>query len=126
MDDELNQMRSLVLRHAHGRQTRTPIPRVSIATGSMASRPMSTLYEPMLCLVLQGAKEVMIGDRLLRYDSASYFIASMELPASGRIVEASPDRPYIAVAMALDWEGLAALLPEVSVRAEAQGTAFGV
>jgi AraC-type transcriptional regulator N-terminus len=70
----------------------------------------------MLCLVLQGAKEVMIGKHRLRYDPASYFIATLELPASGRIVEANPARPYVAVSLALDREGLAALLPDVPVQ----------
>ncbi len=56
----------------------------------------------MLCLVLQGAKQVMIGDRLLRYDPASYFIASVELPVSGQIVEAS-DEPSLRLRSAWRW-----------------------
>jgi AraC-like DNA-binding protein len=126
MHEQLSHLRALAARHANGRRTETAIPRVIIASGRETTGVLPGLYEPMFCLVLQGAKEVMIGDRLLRYDSASYFIASMDLPASGRIVEASPDRPYIGVSMALDWQGLAALLPEVSVRTDVQGTAFGV
>jgi AraC-like DNA-binding protein len=92
----------------------------------MASRPMPTLYEPMLCIVLQGAKEVMIGDRLLRYDTASYFVASIEVPASGRVVQASPEKPYIAVSLALDCGALAALLPETPPRPEDQAEGFGI
>ena len=87
---------------------------------------MSTLYEPMLCIVLQGAKEVMIGDRLLRYDTASYFVASIEVPASGRVVQASPEKPYIAVSLALDCGALAALLPETPPRPEDQAEGFGI
>jgi hypothetical protein len=68
----------------------------------------------------------MIGKHRLRYDPASYFIATLELPASGRIVEASPARPYVAVSLALDREGLAALLPDVPVQAEAQVAGFAV
>jgi AraC-like DNA-binding protein len=126
MHEQLSHLRALAARHANGSRTETAIPRVVIASGRETTGVLPGLYEPMFCLVLQGAKEVMIGDRLLRYDSASYFIASMELPASGRIVEASHDRPYIGVSMALDWEGLAALLPEAPMRPEAHGAAFGV
>jgi AraC-like DNA-binding protein len=80
----------------------------------------------MLCLVLQGAKEVTIGGKVLRYDPASYFVASLELPASARVLEASPARPYVCVALAHDPEALAELLPEVPVMSETQTSAFAV
>jgi AraC-like DNA-binding protein len=126
MQEQLSQLCSLARRHVDGRRTSTPIPRVAIHQARGATRPMPGVFEPMLCVVLQGAKEVMIGERRLRYDPASYFIASLELPASGRVVEASPERPYIALSLALDREGLAALLPEVPVMADDPGTAFAV
>ncbi|HEY2230922.1 MAG TPA: AraC family transcriptional regulator [Xanthobacteraceae bacterium] len=126
MQEQLSQLCRLARRHADGRRTSTPIPRVAIHQAREATRPMPGVFEPMLCVVLQGAKEVMIGERRLRYDPASYFIASLELPASGRVVEASPERPYIALTLALDREGLAALLPEVPVMADDPGTAFAV
>jgi AraC-like DNA-binding protein len=128
MQEQLSQLCNLAGRHAGGRRTQTAIPRVVINLAREITRPLPGLFEPMLCLVLQGAKEVMIGERRLRYDPASYFIASLELPASGRVVEASPAEPYIAVSLALDREGLAALLPEVPapVLAEGQVTGFGV
>ena len=120
MRERLTQLCALVERHAVGRRMQTPIPRVIIGLSRERTGILPGLYEPMLCLVLQGAKEVMIGDRRLRYDPASYFIASMELPVSGQIVQASADRPYIAVSLALDWQALAALLPEVPATADAQ------
>jgi AraC-like DNA-binding protein len=126
MQEQLNQLRALAARHASGRRTETPIPRVAINLGRETTGPLPGLYEPMLCLVLQGAKEVMIGDRLLRYDTASYFIASVELPASGRIAQASHTQPYIAVSLALDREGLAGLLPDAPARAEAHAAGFAI
>ena len=50
-----------------------------------------------LCLVLQGAKQIMIGDQVLRYDPANYFIATVELPVTGRIIEASAAQPYLGL-----------------------------
>jgi AraC-like DNA-binding protein len=126
MQEQLSQLRDLAVRHSGGRRTETAIPRVAINLARETSRPLPGLFEPMLCLVLQGAKEVMIGERRLRYDPASDFIASLELPASGRIVEASSERPYIAVSLALDREGLVALLPDVPVQAEVQAAGFAV
>jgi len=126
MKEQLDQLCALAGRHAQGRRTDTPIPRLAIATGREKTAMLPGLFQPMVCIVLQGAKEVTIGDRLLRYDPASYFIASMELPASGRVVEASVERPYISVGLGLDWRGLAALLAEMPVVADTQAAAFGV
>jgi AraC-like DNA-binding protein len=126
MRERLTQLCALVERHAVGRRMQTPIPRVMIGVSRERTGILPSLYEPMLCLVLQGAKEVMIGDRRLRYDPASYFIASMELPASGQIIRASADEPYAALSLALDWQAIAALLPDVPATADAQTASFGV
>jgi AraC-like DNA-binding protein len=68
------------------------------------------MYETMLCFVLQGAKRVTIGDRTIEYRGASFLIASVDLPATGQVVQASPDEPYMAIAFALDPATVAALL----------------
>jgi AraC-like DNA-binding protein len=126
MQEQLDQLRALAARHAQGPRVDTAIARVAIATGLATTGILPGLCDPKVCVVLQGAKEVMIGDHLLRYDPASYFIASMELPVSGRIVQASAERPYIALSMALDWQGLATLLPEMPAAAGGPAEAFGV
>jgi hypothetical protein len=68
------------------------------------------MYPPMLCFVLQGAKRVMIGKRSLVYRGPSYFLISVDLPASGQIIEASRDEPYMVVSLILDPSVLASLL----------------
>src|SRR3546814_6769324 len=85
---------------------------------------MASVYEPVACLILQGAKQVEIGDRVLRYDHASYFVASLDLPAISHVIEASPARPYIAVALTLDRAVIAdliAAMPAASIGAAAGG-----
>jgi AraC-like DNA-binding protein len=128
MQAELDHLLALAMRHARDLRTATPIPRVSINIGREPTALMPGLFEPMLCLVLQGAKEVMVGDRRLRYDPACYFVASVELAASGRVTEASRERPYVSISLALDAEALVALLPEagVPVQPEARVMGFGV
>jgi AraC-like DNA-binding protein len=122
----LNDLRILTLRHARGGRTETAIPRVTISVLSEPTEMSFSVYQPMHCLVLQGAKEAAIGNRVLRYDNASCFTASMELPASARIVEASRDLPYVGVALALDWEQIAALIPDVPAPGLGETAAFGV
>jgi len=126
MQDRLDEMARRVVRHTEGLARVTAIPRVGLGVVGQPSQPMSSLYEPMICLVLQGAKEVMIGDRLLRYDPACSFIASLELPVSGRVVEASPDKPYIGVALTIERAMLADLLATMPSSPEGQTSGFAV
>src|SRR5262245_34762256 len=86
MHRHLEDLRLIAVRHARGRRTETAIAGLAINMSAAPTPPQCGVYEPMLCLVLQGAKEVTIGDRRLRYDPASYFVASLEVPASGGIV----------------------------------------
>jgi len=127
MQEQLSRLRDLTARHARGARTETAIPRVTITVAHAVTPRRSSLFQPTLCLVLQGAKDVMIGERRLRYDPACTFIATLELPASGQIVEASPERPYIGVALGLDGESLAALLPDLPGRPpDGDGAGFAV
>ncbi len=124
MDDLLTRMTALVERHADPDRYDTIIPGVAIHVGRTRTVPTHTLYQPMLCFVLQGAKQVMIGDQILRYDPASYFIASLDLPATGCIIEASPERPYVAMSMAIDRELLAEIIADMPLRCESAAPAF--
>jgi AraC-like DNA-binding protein len=81
----------------------------------------------MLCLVLQGSKCVVIGDQAMHYDSASYFVSSVEVPASGQIVDASPEQPYLALSLTLDMAAIAEILIDMPDDAVVCcGACFGV
>ena len=80
----------------------------------------------MMALILRGAKEIAIGDRRLRYDPASYFIATVELPASGCVRLNQPDAAYLGVSLDLDGDRLARLLPEAADPPPSGEAAFAV
>ncbi len=80
----------------------TPIDGFNIVRSCQAMMPMRALYRPSLCVVIQGGKEILFGDDMLSYGPMECLVVSVELPASGRIVKASPDAPYIGVTIDLD------------------------
>lgn len=110
MKERLESICAQVLRHAVSPYYETPVPRLVVATQCAPTSGVATVYEPVTCLILQGTKQVVIGDQLLRYDASSYFVASLDLPAVGRVVEASPDKPYVAAALRIDRSALADLI----------------
>lgn len=105
----------LAERHSTGYSTRTAIPGLELRTGYSLTGPTPDLYQPMVCYVLQGAKTASIGDRSMRYEGASYMIASVTLPVTAQIVAASPDRPYLAIGLALDQAAISSLLLDAPV-----------
>lgn len=109
----LDSMRRRVVRHAASACDETGIPRLTLSLVSAPGSGVATVFAPVICLILQGAKQVTIGDATLRYDSGSYFVASLDLPATGQIAMASVERPYVAVGLALDRAALAELIAEM-------------
>ncbi|KMS59338.1 AraC family transcriptional regulator [Novosphingobium barchaimii LL02] len=113
MQETLDRLCRRVRSHTEGMGLETPTPRVALGVSGARGTPVRTVYEPMVCMVLQGAKQVMIGDQLLRYDAASCFVASVELPATGCVMEASSERPYVVATLSLDGDALSSLLAEL-------------
>jgi AraC-like DNA-binding protein len=68
------------------------------------------VYEPCVAVIVQGSKRVLLGDQTLNYGEDRYLIASMDLPVKTALMQASPERPYLAVALRLDWRDIASLV----------------
>jgi AraC-like DNA-binding protein len=126
MQEHLEILCALAARHAGDGTVETAIPGVAVTVARQTTQPAIGMFQPRFCLVLQGAKEVTIGQRRMRYDPSCYFIASLEVPATGCIIEADASRPYIGLSMALDPEALAALITELPERADTDVASFAV
>lgn len=113
MKDLLSQICARVMRHADGMLLETPLPRVGLGVARQHIAPVMTFYEPMVCVALQGAKEVLIGDRVMRYGAGSCFVASLDLPATGWVFDATNSKPYVVVSLALDRTILADVLADL-------------
>jgi AraC-like DNA-binding protein len=73
------------------------------------------LYNPVFCLVLQGEKMVCVGKQALCFNRLRSVVIGIDLPTQGRVVEASREKPYIAMALDLDIgliREMSAVLPE--------------
>lgn len=112
MSEALRELIDIAGRHAQGRRARTAIPRVSIGRSEATTTPVPGVWGSGILFVLQGAKTVLIGDRALRYDPASYFVYTVDTPTISQIVGATATRPYLAIGFTLDLQAVASLLVE--------------
>ena len=69
---------------------------------SSRTGPVYAVNEPSLCIIVQGNKELLLGNERYRYDASRYLLVSAGLPVVGRILEATKERPYLAVRIGLD------------------------
>ncbi len=87
-----------------------------------------TVYEPMVCLILQGRKEVQIGACQLSFGGGEALLVSHLLPVVSQVVEACNARPYVALVFSLDVALLRSLYDEVAdvlVHEDAQSVQLG-
>ncbi len=73
----------------------------------------ATVYRPLLCLILQGAKQVGSSTRTLKVSAGQSLIVSHTLPVISRITEASQENPYTALVFPLDLDLLRSLASAV-------------
>src|SRR5438270_155760 len=57
-----------------------------------------SLYEPVLCLILQGRKQVSIGGQTLSFGPGECLLVSHDLPVRSRVTSA----PYLALVFQVD------------------------
>lgn len=112
MNDQLNELRILAAK-AENRRTETGIPRVAMVQGKIPEHMLAAVYDPMINLILQGSKTMTVGDRTLRYDPATYFVMSIQLPAVGTVHPAPTGEPYLAISLTLDPTVLSTLLADL-------------
>jgi AraC-like DNA-binding protein len=112
MEKQLNELRKLAA-GAENRRTETGIPRVAMVQGKVPEHLLAAVYDPMINVILQGSKNMTVGNRTLRYDPATYFVMSIELPAVGSVHPAASGEPYLAVSLTLDPGVLAQLFADL-------------
>ncbi|AHV96038.1 AraC family transcriptional regulator [Paenibacillus sabinae] len=93
----------------------TSIPSLHFIKASQETDPIHSLYEPALCIVAQGTKLVLLGKESYVYDPSCYLVASVQLPVSGQVIQATPENPYLC--MQLDFQGsqIIELIQEVDI-----------
>jgi len=96
----------------------TPIGGFNIVRSFKERMRMRQVYKPSICLVLQGAKEIVLGGETLRYGVMECLAIGMALPATGHIVEASPDAPYTGINLELDVTMIREVLEQLEVPPE--------
>lgn len=87
--------------------------------GRVPEHALTSVYEPMINLILRGGKSMTVGGCTLHYDPATYFVMTVDLPAVGTVHPDADGAPYLAVALTLDADVISGLLDDLPAPAGA-------
>ncbi|MEP5198917.1 MAG: AraC family transcriptional regulator, partial [Paracoccaceae bacterium] len=73
----------------------------------------AVVYNPVICLILQGRKEMSVGQQFIELDEGDVLLVSHDLPVASTITQASAERPYQALIFSLDLSILRGLYEQV-------------
>ncbi|SDM77194.1 AraC-type DNA-binding protein [Paenibacillus sp. yr247] len=99
----------------------TAIPTLFFIRRSKLTGPSYGVYKPSLCIVVKGAKEVWLAQERFKYDPADYLIASVDLPVTAQVTEASSDVPYLGFRLEFTASEILEVLSDSDIRITSKG-----
>ena len=106
--DRLHELADLARRHAALGVSPEDCPGMLLITSGDVTPAVQVVYEPMLCVILEGAKQTTLGAESYVYHAGDYLVVSADLPVSGQVMEA----PYTAIGIPLNPGAIAELMIE--------------
>jgi AraC-like DNA-binding protein len=91
----------------------SPLPGLLILRHLEPTPHTASLYQPVLCLILQGSKETRLGGTTHTLGAGQALIVSHDVPVQSRIIVARHGQPYLAVILSIDVAMLRGLYEEV-------------
>lgn len=80
---------------------------VGVFRATQTHECMPAFYEPMICLIGQGAKNCHVGDSIFRYQSGNFFINFLPMPVITEVMAANRDQPFLSATLSINLVRLA-------------------
>lgn len=93
----------------------TSIPNLDFFRREALTEPCACVVEPSIVVVVQGAKQMLVGNQAYAYDTERFLINSLDIPARSQILEASPDTPCLGLVFKLDLSVMAELISQTQL-----------
>ncbi|RON48826.1 AraC family transcriptional regulator [Pseudomonas frederiksbergensis] len=103
----------------------TAIKDVHLIRSDHPTEDLHSIHKPGLCVIVDGRKEVRLGAERYFYDALNYLVVSVTLPLAGKVIEASPERPYLCLRLDIDPAQICRLIADVGSTAAPTTTPSG-
>ncbi|MBV9390158.1 MAG: AraC family transcriptional regulator [Chroococcidiopsidaceae cyanobacterium CP_BM_ER_R8_30] len=115
--NQCKELAALVAQHTSGQGDGiypTQIEQLSFMRADTPSTVIHQVDEPRLAIIVQGQKEMLLGEETYHYGVGQYLVVSVDLPLGRCIAEATPDKPYLGLKLTLDPMQLCDLVAQMS------------
>src|SRR5579862_6617820 len=75
----------------------TEVPGLTLHRRAAKTAPCPTTYQPSVIFIPQGRKQVDLGRTSFIYDARRFLLTSVDLPTVARVVDASEEKPCLAL-----------------------------
>lgn len=99
---------------AEGR-TQTVVPFFSLVRRNRPTSFIPGVLTPSFCLILQGSKKIHLGQNTILYGAGDYLASLIDMPASGQVIDATHQSPYIGLCIDLTAEEIASVMAEAQI-----------
>lgn len=63
---------------------------------------LPSVYEPSICVILQGSKQVLLEHEIYHYAPPQFLAVAVDLPLLGQVLEATAERPYLCLQIQIE------------------------
>ncbi|CAG7658789.1 AraC family transcriptional regulator N-terminal domain-containing protein [Paenibacillus allorhizosphaerae] len=126
MQSNLDQLLDMVdfLNLAEGR-TETVVPFFSLVRRNRPTTMMPGVLTPSFCMILQGSKKLHLGQDTINYGGGDYLVSLFDIPASGQVVGATRQSPYIGLCIDLTPKEIAFVMTEAEINVKPPNRKMG-
>lgn len=112
--ERLAELGRLIVENSNGQDGMHPaaIGGVQCIRMSAPDQELPHVYNPCVCVIVQGEKQVLLEDEIYRYAPAQFLAVSVDLPLWGQVLVASAEAPYLCLAIDLDMRTIADLVAQ--------------
>lgn len=71
---------------------------------------INAVLTPAICVIVQGSKNIYLGDNKYTYNENSYLLGTVKVPIESELLDATPENPYLGMIIYLDSNILSELL----------------
>ncbi|MCT9115049.1 AraC family transcriptional regulator [Cupriavidus gilardii] len=101
----------------------TPVPGLTTIRATSPSGLVHAIARPLVCLVLQGSKQVTIGTQTFTFEAGDSLLITADVPTVSQVTRASREAPYLSLVLDLEPAVIAELALQMQTLPPADGLA---
>src|SRR5262249_39515519 len=102
-------------RHIHSAgDNSTALPSLSLHRRDAPTGPLPCIYPPSRAVMTQGAKQVLVGEKILTYVPGQSLVTTIDLPVVSHVTRATRREPFLALLLKLDARAIALATSEMA------------